>query len=110
MSTQKQMEDLYRADPRYTAFSPTTAKEAVELFHKTTNGWCASSWDFMPELMVRLAKDLPEQEVALFEQWIQNPTGVKAGEPVQLEDLHRVVSQAGAPPPSPSSQDEKSPA
>ena len=99
------MEELYRADPHYTDFTPTTAKEAVQLFHKITDRWSAANWNYMPELMVRLAQDLSGAELDMFEQWIQNPTGVKSGKSVFLEDLHRVAIQGPT-----SDSDEKTPA
>ena len=106
------MEELYRVDPRYTDFSPSTAKEAVKLFHKITDGWCAANWDFMPELMIRLARDLSGSQLDMFEQWIQNPTGVKPGAPCRLEDLHQVVEKRAGKQSTPSLlqvSDEKTP-
>ena len=70
------MDELWQLAPDYDEIvQPTTAKEAVTLFHQTTQNWAVAQWDNLPELLVKLARELVGKELDLFEEWIQNPKG-----------------------------------
>ena len=74
------MEDLYKLSDDYVDFVPTTAKEAVLMFHRTTKTWSIAQWDNVPQLLIKCAKELKGLELDNFEQWVMAPTG-KIGEP-----------------------------
>ena len=70
------MDELWQLAPDYAELvQPTTAKEAVTSFHQTTKNWAVAQWDNLPELLVKLARELVGKELDLFEEWIQNPKG-----------------------------------
>ena len=96
------MEELRRLDPNYCPI-PSTAVEAVRAFHKTTGGWSSGMWDSTPELLIKLAKNLPEKEIALFERWVMNPQAIKEC------DLHPEVVPFPALPNLPHEEHEKLP-
>ena len=65
--------DFRKADPTYTEFTPTTAAEAIDLFVRHRNlGVPVSQW---PETFIHVSKNLPENELDRFQEWLILPQG-----------------------------------
>jgi hypothetical protein len=90
------MDELWQLAPDYAELiQPTTAKEAVTSFHQTTRDWAVAQWDNLPELLVKLARELTGKELDLFEEWIQNPKGTRdVAVQVPDEDDEKLLRQA----------------
>ena len=69
--------DFRKADPDYVNFKPTTATEAIDLFHRHKRlGVPPHLW---PEVFVKCAVDLKGEELDKFESYLINPEGEPTG-------------------------------
>ena len=65
--------DFRKADPKYTAFTPKTAAEAIDLFVRFRNlGVPVTQW---PETFVSVSQALGPSELDLFREWLVCPQG-----------------------------------
>ena len=110
------MEQVRKADPKFTAFVPRTAAEAVDRYIRCRKNGLKPM--LVPECLIECAKGLDEKQLGLFEQWVVNPNSksmdkltlvpdtIRAeNEKIYLETLKRVESEL---PPLPlASDDEK---
>ena len=63
--------EIWKADPRFTKYVPTTAAEAVGRYVRCrTNGLAAM---MIPECLIECSRGLSENELDKFEQWVINP-------------------------------------
>ena len=70
------MEDYRKSDPEYTAFVPTTASEAIDLFTRYRKlGVPPTQW---PETFCHVARALPDPELDRFHEWLVCPQGSQA--------------------------------
>ena len=70
------MEDYRKSDPNYTAFLPTSAAEAIDLFTRHRRlGVPVSLW---PETFVHVARGLNDAELDRFQEWLVNPQGPRS--------------------------------
>ena len=67
------MEDVRKADPTFTGFTPRTATEAVDRYVRCRKNGLKPM--LVPECLIECAKGLDEEEIGLFENWIINPNG-----------------------------------
>ena len=65
------MEDVRKADPKFTDFLPRTAADAVDRYVRCRKNGLKPM--LVPECLIECARGLPEKELGLFEQWIINP-------------------------------------
>lgn len=79
------MEEVRRADPKYTNWKCKTAKEAVERFCKMQENGLHPN--LIPEALISCANGLCEAEMDLFEQWIVCPNDVKG-------ISHKIIGEA----------------
>ena len=79
------MEAVYKADPLFTNFKPTTAAEAVDRFTRCRRKGLSAM--MIPECLIRCAHSLSQEECAKFERWIVNPTGALEDVPL-VETTH----------------------
>jgi len=69
--------DFRKADPTYTNFKPTSAEDAINLFHRHKSlGVPPHLW---PEVFVTCAASLPDEELHKFQDWLVNPQGEPTG-------------------------------
>ena len=106
------MEDVRRADPKFTGFVPRTAADAVDRYVRCRKNGLKPM--LVPECLIACAQGLPEKELSKFEQWIVNPNGdlsdlklvpdtiAADNEKIYLENLMRLEL-----PPLPLEEDEK---
>ena len=70
------MEDYRKSDPDYTAFVPTSASEAIDLFTRYKRiGVPPSQW---PETFCHVSRALPDSELDRFHEWLVCPQGCRA--------------------------------
>ena len=80
------MTKLYLIDTENVTFQPQTAEEAIILFNRMRRKDLIK-WEYVPELMQKLARDLDGPNHDLFCQWIVNPTEIKPGNPGYFAQL-----------------------
>ena len=69
--------DFRKADPTYTNFTPASAEEAINKFHRHKSlGVPPHLW---PEVFVECAANLPLPELHKFQEWLVNPQGEPKG-------------------------------
>ena len=69
--------DFRKADPTYTNFTPASAEEAINKFHRHKSlGVPPHLW---PEVFVECAANLPLPELHKFQEWLVNPQGEPQG-------------------------------
>ena len=72
----KRLEDYRKSDRNYTAFLPTSAAEAIDLFTRHRRlGVPVSLW---PETFVHVARGLNDAELDRFQEWLVNPQGPRS--------------------------------
>ena len=69
------MSKLYLIDSQNISFQPQTCEEAIILFNRLKARGKLGSWDNIPELLQKLARDLSPDEHDRFANWICNPNG-----------------------------------
>ena len=63
--------EIWKADPRFTNYVPTTAAEAVGRYVRCrTNGLAAM---MIPECLIECSRGLTSAELDKFEKWVINP-------------------------------------
>jgi len=82
------MVKLYLIDQENVSFQPETAEEAIILFNRLRRKDLIR-WDYVPELLQKLARNLDGPNHDTFCQWIVNPTCVTPGKPGYFADLCR---------------------
>ena len=65
------MEDIRKADPTFTGFTPRTACEAVDRYVRCRRNGLKPL--LVPECLIACAARLPPDQMELFENWIVNP-------------------------------------
>ena len=98
---------LYIVDQENVTFRPKTCNEAIILFNRLKRK-NQVQWEYIPELLQRLACDLDESDHDRFCEWVCNPTSVKAGPPGYFADLCQ-EDHIPAKPTIPDPDDEKTP-
>jgi hypothetical protein len=69
--------DFRKADPTYVNFTPASAEEAINKFHRHKSlGVPPHLW---PEVFVECAANLPLPELQKFQEWLVNPQGEPKG-------------------------------
>lgn len=89
---------LYMIDEENVSFQPRNCHEAIVLFNRMKRKK-QIQWDYVPELLQKLAADLGPEDHDRFCEWICNPCEIKPGQPGYFAALCA----------DPSSDDEKSP-
>jgi hypothetical protein len=110
------MEDIRKADPTFTGFTPRTACEAVDRYVRCRRNGLKPL--LVPECLIACAARLPPDQMELFENWIVNPNGSlenvelipddtirKANEALFRETEARVTKALREEPPLPASPD-----
>ena len=69
--------EIWKADPLFTNFMPTTAVEAVDRYIRCRRKGLAAM--MIPECLVACARALSPEECSKFEEWIVCPTGDLSG-------------------------------
>ncbi len=79
--------DFRKADPTYTNFKPTSAEDAINLFHRHKSlGVPPHLW---PEVFVNFAATLPDEELHKFQDLLVNPQGEPTGPmPMKLNEVN----------------------
>ena len=79
------MQDDYRkADPTFINFVPSTAGEAIDLFHRMKR--LGLRPEHFPEAFVWVTRKLSDEEGAKFEEYLVAPQGVSAADVLQGSD------------------------
>ena len=65
------MEQVRKQDPKFTAFVPQTAADAVDRYIRCRKNGLKPM--LIPECLIECAKGLPGKELGMFEDWIINP-------------------------------------
>ena len=79
------MSELWKVDPPYTNYVPTTAEEAVERFVRCRNNGLKPM--LYPECLIQCSRGLDEGQIARFEEWIINPGGPISGDLVPTTEI-----------------------
>ena len=98
------MEDVRKADPKFTGFVPRTAADAVDRYVRCRKNGLKPM--LVPECLIECARGLNEEQLTMFEQWIVNPNSssmakmklvpdtIRAdNEKIYLENVKRVESE-----------------
>ena len=98
------MEDVRKADPKFTAFVPRTAADAVDRYVRCRKNGLKPM--LVPECLIECARGLNEEQLTMFEDWIVNPnsssmdkmklvpdTIAAENEKIYMENLKRVESE-----------------
>ena len=80
------MSELWKVDPTYTNYVPTTAEEAVERFVRCRNNGLKPM--LYPECLIQCSRGLDEGQIARFEEWIINPGGPISGNLVHTTKIN----------------------
>ena len=80
---------LYIVDQENVSYQPQTCNEAIILFNRMKRK-NQLLWDYVPETLQKLAKDLPPEEHDRFCEWVCNPTEIKPGHPGYFSELQRL--------------------
>ena len=98
------MDQVRKSDPKFTAFVPRTAAEAVDRYVRCRKNGLKPM--LVPECLIECARGLNEEQLDLFEQWVINPnsssmddlklvpdTIAAENEKIYLENLKRMESE-----------------
>ena len=98
------MEDVRKADPKFTGFVPRTAADAVDRYVRCRKNGLKPM--LVPECLIECARGLNEEQLTMFEDWIVNPnsssmdkmklvpdTIAAETEKIYLENVKRVESE-----------------
>ena len=94
---------LYIIDEENVSFQPRTCNEAIVLFNRMKRK-NQVNWEFVPELLQRISRNLNEEEHDRLCEWICNPVSIKPGRPGYFSDLceqDRVVEEDEKKPDTP---------
>ena len=87
---------LYLVDESNMSFQPRTADEAIILFNRMKRARQVK-YDFLPQLLQRLARDLDGPNHDRFAQWIVNPNSIT---PAKDPGYFPLLKEADQPPSS----------
>ena len=77
---------LYLIDDENVSFTPHTVHEAIILFNRMKRK-NQVHWDYVPELLQKLAAELGPEDHDRFCEWVCNPTSIKPGRPGYFASL-----------------------
>ena len=85
------MEQVRKADPKFTDFVPRTATEAVDTYIRCRKNGLKPM--LVPECLIECARGLPESEMGMFEQWIVNPNSKSMDKLTLVPDTIRAENE-----------------
>ena len=80
------MSELWKVDPTFTNYVPTTAEEAVDRFVRCRKNGLKPM--LYPECLIQCSRGLDESQISRFEEWIINPGGPIAGDLVPTTEIN----------------------
>ena len=93
------MEDFRKNDPNFIGFTPSTAGEAVDLFHRLKR--LGLRPEHFPEAFVWCTRELDDEQGAMFEEYLVAPQGVsmttavmEAADPEQEKIRLKLLAEA----------------